>query len=451
MFELQAHRTTVRREIQAGVTTFAAMAYILVVNPAILAITGMDQAALVTATALAAAAGSILMALLTNYPIALAPGMGLNAFFTFTICGQMDVPWQGALGMVFWNGVLFLALSLTGFRAQVVKAIPEALKVGIQAGIGLFIVVIGLKNVGLIGNPAPGFIALRFGEIGQQLLAPALLAALGVGLTLGFMKLRVGGAILISIAIVALIGCFVNSGGQPVTTTPEAIVAAPASIGPVFLQVDWFYPFKHWSSAWLVVLTLVFVDLFDSVGTLIGVSRQAKLTDAAGDLPKMRAALAADAAATTVGACLGVSPVTAYIESASGVQAGGRTGLTTLVVAACFILALFFHPLIAVIPAAAVAPTLLVVGILMMRGLRGLDWPDWRAVVPALATVVLIPLNFQIAEGIAAGCVIYTLLMVCTGAWRRVHWILAALSLLFAVKFGYEIAEWALRAWNEIT
>ena len=443
MFHLKQNQTTISRELLAGVTTFAAMAYILVVNPGMLALTGMDAGALVTATAVAAAVGSILMALLTNYPIALAPGMGLNAFFTFTICGQMEVPWQGALGLVFWNGVLFLALSLTGFRAKVVKAIPEALKVGIQAGIGLFIVVIGLRNLGIFGNPAPGFIALRFGEIGQQLLTPVLLATFGVGLTLLLMKLRVAAAILIGVAVVSVIGLFVSVGGQPITARPSAIVAPPASIAPVAFQVDWFYPFRNLGSAWIVLLTLVFVDLFDSVGTLIGVSRQAKLTDASGDLPKMRSALVADAAATTLGACAGVSPVTAYIESATGVQAGGRTGLTSLVVAACFLLSLFFHPLIAVIPAAAVAPALLVVGVLMMQGMRQIDWPDWRAAIPAVVTVVMIPLNFQIAEGIAAGFVLYTLLMVCTGAWRRVNPILAVLSGLFALKFGHELMVWA--------
>lgn len=436
---LKRHDTTLTREFVAGITTFAAMAYILVVNPSMLAITGMDQGALITATALAAAIGSILMGVLTNYPIALAPGMGLNAFFTFTICGQMGVPWQGALGLVFWNGVLFLALSLTGFRAKVVKAIPEALKIGITGGIGLFIVVIGLKNLGLFGNPAPGFFAIRFGELGPQLLAPILLAALGVAMVIVLMKLRVAASILIAIAAITIIGLFIKVGGVPITARPNGIVDAPASVLPVAFKADLLYPFRNIGSAWIILLTLVFVDLFDSVGTLIGVSRQAKLTDKNGDLPKMQQALAADAGATTIGATLGVSPVTSYIESATGVQAGGRTGLTAIVVAACFFIALFFHPVIAIIPAAAVAPALLVVGALMMQGVRSLDWADWRSAVAAIATVVLIPINFQIAEGIAAGFVIYTILMVCTGEAKKINPILAVLSGLFALKFAHDL------------
>lgn len=441
MFALRNHHTTVATEILAGLTTFAAMAYILAVNPAILSITGMDAAALVTATALSAAIGSVLMGLLTNYPIALAPGMGLNAFFTFTICGQMEVPWQGALAMVFWNGVFFLALSLTALREKIVRAIPDALKTGIQAGIGLFIAVVGLKNLGIFGDPAPGFFALRPGTWSASLLPPILLATGGILLALILMRFRVAGALLLAIGAVTVAGFFVLSGGEPVTPSPAAVVAAPASLAPLFLEIDWWYPFRHWETAWIAVLTLVFVDLFDSIGTLIGVSRQANLVDAEGQLPRMRSALAADAASTAIGACLGTSPVTSYIESATGVQAGGRTGLITLVVAACFLVAMFFHPVIAIIPAAAVAPALIIVGALMMRGLGHLDWRDLRATIPALAIVILIPLNFQIAEGIAAGCVLYTLVMFLTGQWKRVHPVLAVLSVLFAIKLGFDIAR----------
>lgn len=423
-----------RREILAGLTTFASMAYILVVNPGMLAITGMDQNALITATALSAAAGTLLMAILTNYPIALAPGMGLNAFFTFTICGQLGIPWQGALGLVFWTGVLFLVLSATRFREEVIKAIPDSLKIGIQAGIGLFILVIGLKNIGVFADPAPRFIALQLNDLSTipwQMLA---IAAIGLTTVLILTRFRIAGAILCGIAMATIAGLFLTVGGNPATTTPDGFVSAPASVAPVLFHVDWMYPFKNPGTAWIPLLTLVFVDLFDTIGTLIGVSRQAGLTDKTGTLPKMKQALIADASATTVGACLGVSPVTSYIESATGVEAGGKTGWTSVTVAACFLLALFFHPLLTVIPAAAVAPALLVVGGMMMAGLKKLDWNDWRAVIPALATVFLIPLNFQIAEGIAAGCVLYTMSMVVTGQWKRVHWFLAALSLLFLIK-----------------
>lgn len=434
MFQLRQHGTSVRREILAGATTFAAMAYILVVNPDLLSMTGMDRTALVTATALAAAFGTLLMGALTNYPIALAPGMGLNAFFTFTICGSLGVPWQGALAMVFWTGILFIILSLTGFRRQVIQAIPDSLKIAIQAGIGLFIIVIGLKNLGLFADPAPSFFALRFTSPSTWPMVSILLALAGTALIFLLTRFRVPGAILLSVLVIAGIGLFLYEGGNPVTPVPDSITAAPASIAPIFLEADWWYPFRHWSTVWIAVLTLLFVDLFDSIGTLIGVSRQAELCDEKGDLPKMKRALLADAGATAAGACFGVSPVTAYIESATGVKAGGRTGLTALVVAGLFLLALFFHPLLTIIPPAAVSPALICVGATMMTCLGRLQWSDWCASIPAIATVLLIPINFQIAEGIAAGCVLHTLFLVGSGQWRRVHWLLALLSVLFAAK-----------------
>ena len=425
----------ISREILAGITTFASMAYILVVNPDMLAITGMDRAALVTATALAAAAGSFLMASMTGYPISLAPGMGLNAFFTFTICGQLEVPWQGALAMVFWTGILFLVLSLTRFRESVVESIPDPLKIGIQAGIGLFIFVIGLKNLGLFTDPAPHFPALRPADPAGIPIVPLLLAAFGCLVVILLRKKKVAGAILYAIVLATVAGLFLKSGGKPITESPDSVVSLPPSLSPVFLQVDWLYPFRHWETLWVAMLTLFFVDLFDSIGTLIGVTERARLVDESGRLPKMKQALAADAGATSIGACFGVSTTTAYIESATGVEAGGRTGLTSVVAGSCFLLALFFYPLLAVIPAAAVAPALLVVGVLMLQNLGKLKKTSWQALVAAIAIVVLIPLNFQIAEGIAGGCVVYTILMVLSGRAKEIHWFLAVLSILFAVRF----------------
>lgn len=320
------------------------MAYILVVNPDMLAITGMDRAALVTATALAAAAGSFLMASMTGYPISLAPGMGLNAFFTFTICGQLEVPWQGALAMVFWTGILFLVLSLTRFRESVVESIPDPLKIGIQAGIGLFIFVIGLKNLGLFTDPAPHFPALRPADPAGIPIVPLLLAAFGCLVVILLRKKKVAGAILYAIVLATIAGLFLKSGGKPITESPDSVVSLPPSLSPVFLEVDWLYPFRHWESLWVAMLTLFFVDLFDSIGTLIGVTERARLVDESGRLPKMKQALAADAGATSIGACFGVSTTTAYIESATGVEAGGRTGLTSVVAGSCFLLALFFGP-----------------------------------------------------------------------------------------------------------
>ncbi|MEM1441468.1 MAG: NCS2 family permease [Verrucomicrobiota bacterium] len=430
-----------RRELIAGLTTFSAMAYILVVNPAMLSITGMDRGALLFATAVAAAAGSILMGALTRYPIALAPGMGLNAFFTFTICGQMEIPWQGALAMVFWTGILFLILTLTPFRERLVHSIPLSLKIGIQGGIGLFVVVIGLKNLGIFTDPAPAWIALRFADPDTFALGAIVLALLGCVLAFFLVKKEVPGALLIAIVAVAILGLFVRSGGTAITQQPEALIGLPPDPSPLLFQLDWLYPFRNWETVWLAMITLVFVDLFDSLGTLIGTSRQAGLTDENGELPRMKEALVADATATSIGACLGTSTTTSYIESAAGVSAGGRTGWTSLVVAVCFLLALFLHPLLAVIPAAAVAPALLVVGWLMMRSLPELRTAPWEEIISAGLIVLLIPLKFQIAEGIAFGFIAYTILMLIRRKIRKVDPMLISLSGIFLVRFVWEVID----------
>ncbi|MCB1228840.1 MAG: NCS2 family permease [Verrucomicrobiae bacterium] len=440
MFRLAENGTTITRELLAGVTTFAAMAYILVVNPDMLAITGMDRGALLTATALAAATGSILMAVLTNYPVALAPGMGLNAFFTFTICGQLEIPWQGALAMVFWTGILFLLLSLTKFREEVVRAIPEPLKIGIQAGIGLFIIVIGLKNLGIFANPAPSFFALRLESLSEVAMTPLILAVLGCVFAGILMRKHVPGALLIAILAVTILGHFVASNGTPITPIPSGLLSLPPSPAPLLFEADWLFPFRHWGVSWIPLLTLFFVDLFDSVGTLIGVSRRAGLVDKDGNLPRMPRALAADASATALGACFGSSTTTAYIESATGVEAGGRTGLTAIATASCFLLALFFYPVISIVPPAAVAPALLIVGALMLKSLRDLSFREWQGVIGAVTIVLLIPLNFQIAEGIAVGCIVYTILMLFSGRWREIHWLLGTLSVLFTIKLIADLA-----------
>lgn len=437
-FQLQIQGTTLKREVLAGLTTFAAMAYILAVNPAILSSTGMDAGALVTATALASAVGCLCMALLTNYPIGLAPGMGLNAFFTYDICLGMNLPWQGALALVFWNGVLFVVLSITGLRTHLVKAIPHCLRIGIQAGIGLFIVMVGLKNSGVIvDHPAT---LLTLGNLSTGWIPNgAGLAILGFVLAAILSLRKIPGAILLAMAAVTLIGLGIplpDSGGT-LTPHPTQVIAWPASLGPLFGQLDWFYPFRHWETAWVVVLSLLFVDLFDSIGTLIAVSRQARLTDDSGELPKMSQALVADAAATSAGAVLGTSPVTSYIESAAGVEAGGKTGLTSLTVAACFCLAIFFHPVILCLPAAATAPALILVGLIMMgSGWQQLDWQKQGSALCGTATALLIPLSSGIANGIALGCIIYTLLMLLTGERKKIHPLLAILSLLFLIKFA---------------
>ncbi|MEZ4452957.1 MAG: NCS2 family permease [Nannocystaceae bacterium] len=426
-FHLDALATDPRREGIAGLTTFASMAYILVVNPGLLAAAGMDPAGLVTVTALAAAIGTLLMAALTNYPLALAPGMGLNAFFALSVCAGMGVPWQAALGMVFWNGVLFLALSLSGARERLADAIPECLKVGVQAGIGLFIGFIGLRGAGVIvASPAT---LVTLGDLGE----PArLLTLAGIVAAAGLQALGLRAGILVAILGVTAIGLWTPLGDGTVTRAPEALIGAPAGIGETLFALDLGYTWRHPAEALPVILALLFVDLFDTIGTLIGVSRQAGLTDARGRLPRMGRALIADASATVIGACLGTSTTTSYIESSAGVEAGGRSGLVGVVVAACFVGALVFAPVIAVIPPQATAAALVVVGAAMLRGLRHLDFDDRPAVIGAFVTLLAMPLAFSISDGIALGFVVYAAVMAIAGRGRElgaVTWALAALCL----------------------
>ncbi|OAI42652.1 guanine permease [Verrucomicrobia bacterium SCGC AG-212-E04] len=433
LFHLRDNQTDVRRELVAGLTTFAAMAYILAVNPQILAgpngATGMPPGAVLTATALAAALTTIAMALLTNYPIALAPGMGLNAFFTFGIVLGAGVPWQGALGLVFWEGLLFLLLSVTGIRRQIVDAIPHSLKIAISCGIGLFIAFIGLKNGGLIAADAITFVKLG------NLREPAVLMVLaGIILTAILIIRKVRGAIILVVLALTLAGLFVQSGGKPLTSLPASPVGAPAPL-TTFLQLDLAYLFTHFNTALPLMLTLLFVDLFDNLGTLIAVCKRAGLLDEKGNLPGIGRALAADAGAAMLGAVLGTSTTTSYIESAAGVAEGGRTGLTGITVAVFFLAALFLTPLILAIPAAATAPALVIVGIFMMQGVREIDLADFATAVPAVLTMLVMPLSFSISEGIAVGFVAYVLLHLGLGRIKEVSVLAYVLAALFLLHF----------------
>ena len=416
----------------AGLTTFAAMAYILAVNPGILGQTGMDRGALITATALASALMTAVMALATNYPIALAPGMGLNAFFTFGLCLGAKVPWPAALGLVFYSGVIFLVLTVSGIRQKIIEAIPHELKLAITCGIGLFIAFIGLKGGGIIVASPPTFVSL--GDLHQP--GPLLVLG-GIVLTAVLVWRKVPGAIIIVIALITALGFFLKATGAdgkavPITAAPEAIVALPASLAPTFLKLDLGSFWSHWRECLPLLLALLFVDLFDNMGTLIGVCQRAGLLDKDGNLPKLGRALTADATAAMVGSTLGTSTVTSYIESAAGVEAGGRTGLTALTTAACFLLALFLSPLIAIIPAAATAPALVIVGVFMMQSIAELDLKDFSKAVPAVVTMIAMPLTFSIAEGIALGFVVYVLFNLGTGRAKEVKplaWVLAVLFL----------------------
>ena len=440
-FQLREHGTDARREAVAGVTTFAAMAYILAVNPAILSIAGIDKGALITATALASAFTTLAMALLTNYPIALAPGMGLNAFFTFTICLSAKVPWPAALGLVFWEGFLFLVLTLTGVRQKIVEAIPPSLKTAIGCGIGLFIAFIGLKNGGIIAKHPETFVTL--GDLSQP--AP-LLVLFGILLTAVLIVRRVPGAIILSVLVLTVLGLFLPGPAgadgvkHMITTHPATFISAPASLAPTFLKLDFTYLFHHLRTAVPLLLTLLFVDLFDNVGTLLGVCKRAGLLDERGNLPRIGRALIADAGAAMFGACLGTSTTTSYIESAAGVEEGGRTGLTTVVTAGCFLLALFFAPVIAAIPELATAPALVIVGVFMMQGILEIDFNDFAVAVPAVLTLLVMPLAFSISEGIAVGFVVYAVLMLAIGRAREVTPLAYVLAALFMVHFVFRPA-----------
>ena len=397
-FKLEENGTTVKKELLAGVTTFAAMSYVLIVNPGILAAGGMPIEGLITVTALASVAGTLLMAFLTNYPVALAPGMGLNAYFAFTVCISREVPWTAALAMVFWNGVLFLLLSVTGIRTKIADAIPKSLKIGVQCGIGLFIAFLGLKSAGIIVSHQATFVTI--GDLSQP---SCLLVLLGIVLTIVLVMKQVTGAIVISVLAVTVIGLFVPQGDGFITSKPEGIFGPPQSMANTFFALDFMYPIRHFAESWDIIFAMLFVNMFDTIGTLIGVSRKAGLLDENDRLPKMGNALTADAGATVIGACLGTSTVTSYVESAAGVTAGGRTGLTALTVAVCFLIALFLTPVLIVIPLMATAPALVMVGIFMMDAIRNLDFDDLGEMAPAFVTLLVMPLSFSISEGIAMG------------------------------------------------
>ncbi|MBS0660009.1 MAG: NCS2 family permease [Verrucomicrobia bacterium] len=429
-FRLSEHGTTVRREIVAGLTTFAAMAYILAVNPQILGAAGLPVGAVLTATALASALTTAATALLTNYPLALAPGMGLNAFFAFGIVLGAGVPWQAALGLVFWEGLLFLLISLSGLRQKLVEAIPHSLKIAISCGIGLFIAFIGLKNGGVIAASKETFVTLG------SLREPAALLTLGgTVLTAVLIVQRVRGAIILVILGITLAGLFIAPGGKALTALQGSPVGLPASLSPTFLVFDLGWAFTHWQKALPLILTLLFIDVFDNLGTLIGVCQRAGFLDRDGNLPNISRVLAADAGAAMAGAALGTSTTTSYIESAAGVEEGGRTGLTGLTVAVLFLLALFFTPLILAVPAVATAPALVIVGVFMMQGVKEIDLDDFALTVPCVLIMLLMPLTFSISEGIAVGFTTYVLLFLGLGRHREVSPLAMVLAALFTLHF----------------
>lgn len=430
-FHLKELGGTVGKEVVAGVTTFAAMAYILAVNPQILAAGGMDTGAVLTATALASALMTFLMALMTNYPIALAPGMGLNAFFAFTLCGALGLPWRAALGIVFYSGILFFLLSVTGLRKRLLEGIPFEMKIAIAAAIGFFIAFIGLQNAGIVvASPAT---LVTLGKMSQP---KPLLALFGILLTGALVLRKVPGAVILGILLLTFLGLFLpDETGRKITAMPSALIGKPASLAPTFMQLDLAYFWKHFHVLYLPLLALLFVDLFDNMGTLIGVTQRAGFLDKDGNLPKIQKAFMADAAAAMIGSTLGTSTVTSYIESSAGVEEGGRSGLAAIVTGICFLLALFLTPLILVIPAVATAPALVVVGAFMMQGIKDLDLKDFTKALPAFVTIVMMPLTFSISEGLAMGLITFAGVKLLAGRGREVSPLVYGLAALFLVHY----------------
>ncbi|MCH2395377.1 NCS2 family permease [Oceanibaculum sp.] len=422
-FRLSAHGTTVRTEILAGITTFLTMAYIIFVNPAILSDAGMDFGAVFVATCLAAAIGTAIMGLYANYPIALAPGMGLNAYFTYGVVLGMGHTWQVALGAVFLSGVLFIILTILPVREWVINAIPRSLKMAISAGIGLFLGIIALKNAGVVVDHPATLVTL-----GALSSPPVLLAAVGFILMVALDAKRVPGAIIIAILATTMAGVLLG------VSEFKGIASLPPAPSPTFLQLDIAGALQVGLLA--VVFAFFFVDLFDTAGTLVGVAHRAGLLDAEGRLPRLKQALMADSVATVAGSTLGTSTTTSYIESAAGIKAGGRTGLTAVTVAVLFLASLFLSPLAGTVPAYATAPALLFVACLMTRGLAELDWEDVTEYVPGVVAALAMPLTFSIAHGIAFGFITYAAIKLLSGRASEASVMVYILAALFVVKFA---------------
>lgn len=426
-FSLRENSTTVRRELFAGLTTFMAMAYVVVVNPRILSEGGMPAEGVLFATCLAAALATLLMGLWANYPIALAPGMSLNAYFTYSVCQGMGIPWQTALGVIFFSGVLFVLLTVTRIREQIVNGIPDGLKHSTAAGIGMFIAFVGMRNAKMVvANPA------TFVSMGNFSDPEVLAAWLGVVLTLALMARRVNGAILLGILGTTLFGI-----ARGIAHWPSALFSLPHPSGTLF-QLD-LRGALHLGLL-EIIFVFLFVDLFDNVGTLVGVCEQAGFVKD-GKIPRVGRILLADGVGTIFGSLTGTSTVTSYIESAAGVAAGARTGLSNVLVAALFLLAMFCAPIAAAIPGFATAPALILVGALMMQAIARVSWDDFSEAFPAFLTVISMPLTFSIATGLSFGVISYTFAKLASGKYREVSTVLWILTALFMLRYVYLAGE----------
>lgn len=458
-FQLTENKTTISRELIAGLTTFSTMAYIIIVSPSLLSQTGMDFQAVTIATCIAAAIGCLLSGLLANYPFAQAPGIGLSAFFVYGVVFQAGYTWQGALAIVFLSGLIFIGLTATGARAAILEAIPPGVRHAIPAGIGLFIALIGLNNAGVVDvnqGPVIDIIAANTGADAGSLInkvseAPPqiwqfgdfsdptiYLTLVGLLIMIVLSVWRVGGAILIGIAAVTVLGFAVGE-----TQAPDQLVSASLDISATFLQLDFgvFIGSDGFSAAALanllfITLAFTMVDLLDTVGTLYGTADKGGFLNREGKLPRINKALMADAVATTSGALLGTSTTTTYIESGSGIAAGGKTGLTAVVVAVLFLLCIFLAPLVALIPVSATSAALVMVGILMLGSVSKIDFSELEVAVPAFMVIVLMPFTYSIANGIGAGIIAYVLIKVAKGEARTVHPVAALIALLFVARYS---------------
>ncbi|PAV25921.1 guanine permease [Tamilnaduibacter salinus] len=422
LFQLKAHGTTVRREVIAGITTFLTMAYIIVVNPSILSATGMDFGAIFVATCLAAAIGTLIMGLWANYPIALAPGMGLNAFFSFTVVGSMGYSWQVALGAVFLSGVIFFLLSIFRVREWIINSIPMSLRFGISAGIGFFLALIAFKNAGVVVDDNATLVSL-----GNIKSPESLMFFGGFLLICALAYKRVIGAVMIGIIAITLVALTLGM------VEYNGLASAPPSLAPTFMQMDVAGALEVGMIS--VVFAFLFVDLFDTSGTLIGAAQRGGLLDENGKLPRLGRALMSDSVATMSGAAMGTSTTTSYIESTAGISAGGRTGLTAVVVALLFLACLVLSPIAKIIPAYATAPALLYVAALMTSGLKLIDWDDITDAAPAVVTALMMPLTFSIANGIALGFITYAVLKALSGRWSHLNASIVIIAVVFILKF----------------
>jgi len=421
-FKLKQNGTNPRIEIIAGITTFLTMAYILAVNPSILSATGMDQAALFTTTALASIVATLLMAFWAKLPFALAPGMGLNAFFAFTVVLTMGYSWQFALTAVLIEGVIFILLTIFNVREAIVNAIPKSVRLAISAGIGLFIAFIGLQNAGIAVKHEATLISL-----GNITSGTALLGMIGLIITSVLVVKNVRGNLLIGIILTALIGIPMG------LTQVKGFVSLPPSIEPIFCKFEFEHIFTF--DMLIVVFTFLFVDIFDTLGTLVGVSTKAKILDKDGNVPRIKQAFMADAIGTTAGAILGTSTVTTYVESAAGVTAGGKTGMTAFITAMCFVVALFFSPVFLAIPGAATAPALILVGLYMLEPIKQLDFSDFSESIPAFICIIAMPLAYSIAEGITLGVLSYVFINLISGNFKKISIGMYVLAVLFILKY----------------